>query len=58
LAQSYFTKYSTPDAAAELAASRKSDKYENLPSSYLFQTIALENAGAFIESAASLISEF
>ena len=36
LAQSYVTKYSTPGAAVELATSRKSDKYANLPNSYLF----------------------
>jgi len=47
----------TPGAAAELAASRNSDKYANLPNSYLFQPIALENLGAINESAISLISE-
>jgi hypothetical protein len=57
LAQSYVTKYPTPGAAAELAASRKSDKYANLPNSYLFEPIALENLGAINESATSLISE-
>ena len=57
LAQSYATKYPTPGAAAELAASRKSDKYANLPNSYLFEPIALENLGAINESATSLISE-
>jgi len=57
LAQSYVTKYSTPGAAAELSASRKSDKYANLPNSYLFQPIALENLGAINEPATSLISE-
>ena len=33
-------------AAAKLAATRKSDKYANLTSSYLFQPIAIENLGA------------
>jgi len=56
LAQSY-VKYSTPGTAAELADSRKSDKYENLPNSYLFQPNALENVDAINESATSLISE-
>jgi len=55
--QSYVTKYSIPGAAAELAASQKSDKYANLANSYLFQPIALENLGAINESATSLISE-
>jgi len=50
LAQSYVTKYSTPGAAAELAASRKSDKYANLPNFYLFQPFALENLGSINES--------
>jgi len=57
LAQSYVTKYLTPGTAAELAALRKSDKYATSTNSYLFQPIALENLGAFIESATSLISE-
>jgi hypothetical protein len=57
LAQSYVAKYSTPGAAAELAASRKSEKYCSLPNSYLFQPIALENLGAINESATSLISD-
>jgi len=39
LAQSHVTKYSTPGAVAELAASRKSDKYAYLPNSYLFQEL-------------------
>jgi len=42
LAQSYVTKYSTPGTAATLTASRKSDKYANVPNAYLFQPIALE----------------
>ena len=37
-------------AAAELAATRKSDKYANLSSSYLFQPIAIENLGAMNDS--------
>jgi len=38
-------------------ASRKSDKYANLPNSYLFQPIALDNLGAINESVTSLVSE-
>ena len=38
-------------AAAEMAASRKSAKYADLPASYLFQPIALESLGAINESA-------
>jgi len=56
LAQSYVTKYSTPGAAAELTASRKSDNNTNLPNSYLFQPIALKNLGENNESATSLIT--
>jgi len=37
-------------AAAELAATRKSDKYANLTPSYLFQPIAIENLGAMNDS--------
>jgi hypothetical protein len=57
LAQSYISGYSIPGAAAELAATRKLDKYSNLPNSYLFQPIAFENLGAINESAISLISD-
>ena len=57
LAQSYVSKYSSPGAAGELAAARKLDKYANLPNSYLFQPIALENLGAINESATSLVSD-
>ena len=41
----------TPGSAAELAASRKSNKYADLPSSNLFQLIAFKNWGAINESA-------
>jgi hypothetical protein len=46
LAHSYVSKYATSGAAAELAATRKSDKYAQLPNSYIFQPIAFENMGA------------
>jgi len=57
LAQSYVSCYTTPGAAAELAATRKSEKYTNLPNLYLFHPIAFENLGAINESAISLISD-
>jgi hypothetical protein len=57
LAHSYVSKYATSGAAAELAATRKSDKYAQLPNSYIFQPIAFENLGAINESAISLISD-
>ena len=37
-------------AAAEFAATRKSNKYANLTSSYLFQPVAIENHGAMNDS--------
>ena len=46
----------TPGAAAELAASRKCEKYANLPNSYIFQPIAFENLGTLNSSAVALIS--
>ena len=57
LAHSYVLSYTSPGAAADLAATRKSDKYANLPNYYLFQPIAFENLGAINESAISLISD-
>ena len=57
LAPSYIARNSTPGAAAELAASPKTDKYANLPNSYLFKPIALENVGAIEESDISLTSD-
>jgi hypothetical protein len=57
LAQSYVNKYTTPGAAAELAATRKTDKYASLPNSYSFLPIAFENLGAINDSAISLISD-
>ena len=44
LAASYVSGY-TPGAAAELAASKKCEKYANLPNSYIFQQKAFENLG-------------
>ena len=55
LAVSYVSGY-TPGAAAELAASRKCEKHANLPNSYIFQPIAIENVGTLNSSAVALIS--
>jgi len=52
---SYITGYS-PGASAELAASRKCEKYANLPNFYIFQPIAFENVGTLNSSAVALIS--
>jgi len=41
---------------AELAASKKCEKYANLPNSYIFQPIAFENLGTLNSSTISLIS--
>ena len=55
LAASYVSGYN-PGAAAELAASKKCEKYANLPNSYIFQPIAFENLGTLNSSAVALIS--
>ena len=55
LAVLYVSGY-TLGAAAELAASRKCEKYSNLPNSYIFQPIAFENLGTLNSSAVALIS--
>jgi len=55
LAVSYVSGYSS-GASAELAASRKCEKYANLPNSYISQPIAYENLGTLNSSAISLIS--
>jgi len=43
-------------ASAELAASRKCEKYANLPNSYIFQPTAFEYMGTLNWSAVALIS--
>ena len=55
LAVSYVSGY-TPGAAAELAASRKCEKYANLPNSYIFQPIAFGNLDTLNSSAVAFIS--
>jgi len=47
LAVSYFSGY----FPGELAASRKCEKYANLPNSYIFQHLAFENLGTLNSSA-------
>jgi len=44
-------------AAAEVAASRKDEKYAELDSRYLFQPISVETLGVFNSSANSLLKE-
>ena len=56
LADSYVSGY-TSAAAAELAASRKLDKYACLSNTYLFQPLAFENLGTLNESAISFLTE-
>jgi len=58
LAESYLMSSSrSAGAAAENAAVRKSDKYSNIPSSYIFQPIALETLGPINSSAVEILSE-
>ena len=44
-------------SVAELAAARKTDKYSDLSSNYIFQPIAVENLGPLNSSAADFLSE-
>jgi hypothetical protein len=44
-------------SVAEMAASRKSEKYSDLSSNYIFQPIAVENLGPLNSSALEFISE-
>jgi len=53
LAVSYVSGYS-PGASADLAASRKYEKYANLPTSYIFLRIAFEKVGTLNSSAVAL----
>jgi len=55
LAVSYVSGYSL-GASAELAASRKCEKYANLPNSNIFQPIVFANVGTLNSSAVALIS--
>ena len=58
LADSYVASSSrSAGAAAEKAAARKTDKYSQLPSCYIFQPIALETLGAINTSAVDILNE-
>ena len=58
LADSYIRNSATSaGAAAELAVTRKSFKYADLPASYLFQPIALETLGPINESATRFLED-
>jgi len=58
LAESYLSASSNcAGSAAELAATKKTDKYSGLPAAYLFQPIALETLGPVNSSAAVFIAE-
>jgi len=52
---SYVSGYSH-GASVEMAASRKCEKFANLPNSYMFQPIAFENVG--ILSLSAVIAAF
>jgi DNA-binding transcriptional LysR family regulator len=44
-------------SAAEAAATRKTEKYSDLPAGFIFHPIALETLGAFNSSAAEILGE-
>jgi len=58
LADSYLVRSSTgAGSAAELAASKKVDKYAGLPAAYLFQPLALETLGPVNCSGSEFLNE-
>lgn len=58
LAASYLGKSSAiPSGAAEFAASRKVEKYTNLPASVIFQPVAIECLGSMNQSAADFLAD-
>jgi len=58
LAASYVDKAATDaSAVADMAATRKIDKYASLSSEYTFEPIAVENLGALSSSTLSFVSE-
>lgn len=58
LADSYISVSSnSAGAAAEMAATRKTAKYADLPASYIFQPIAFETLGPINSSAADLLTD-
>ena len=58
LAESYINAAARESgAAAELAASRKEEKYADLDGRYIFEPIAIETLGVFNTSARQLLSD-
>ena len=58
LAQSYVDRAATGvGTVAEMTAERKAEKYHNLSSDHIFQSIAMENLGAFSSSSLEFLSE-
>src|SRR5271155_804739 len=58
MAESYVVACSkAAGAAAEAAASKKVEKYADLPASYLFQPIALESLGPINSSALDFLAD-
>ena len=58
LANSYVMNASTsPDCVAEMAISKKMEKYSNLPSSYLFQPLAFETLDSLNSSGIDFITD-
>ena len=58
LAESYIASSSrSAGAAAENAAGRKTNKYSDLSSCYIFQPIAIETLGAINTSAIDILSQ-
>ena len=58
MAESYIaTSSQLTSGVAEMADRRKTDKYAFLPSSYLFQPIAVESVGSFNQSGLDFLSE-
>ena len=57
LAESYIPVSAIPDGAVEDAAARKSSKYSSLPSSHIFQPLALETLGPNNTTGISFFSE-
>ena len=58
LAESYIDRAALEaGAAAEMAATRKEEKYVNLGARYIFEPIAVETSGVFNESARHLLDD-
>ena len=58
LAASYVDKAATnAGTVADMAATKKTEKYSSLSSTYLFDPIAVENLGAFSSSTLNVLSD-